>query len=127
MRSAQPPTKPTPISIWHPHIHDTPVTSKEHLHQILTHEYPGLQRNPDYPQLLRDAEHHLHLITLLQGRTHLHRGDRTHLAKEIGITRHKLTAWAQHARPPRLYYLLQRSLSKPQASTKLAKIHQENN
>lgn len=122
-----PAIKAPQIYLWHPQIQDTPITNKVHLHQILEQEYLGLKRNREYFQLLRDAEHHLALIQRLKDRTHLHRGERTTLAKQLGISRQKFTAWAQDARPPRLYYLLERSISKTQAHTKLTQIHHENN
>ncbi len=125
----QPPTPRdhAPINFWHPHIGDTPITTIPHLHHILNTEYPGLKRNPQYPQLIREAELHLTFIQLLKGKTHLERGDRKRLGNELGISRQKFTAWAQDARKPRLYYELDRILSKTQANKIITQLHKENN
>ncbi len=124
------PPKPrdqAPINYWTPTINTTPITSIPHLHQILQTEYPGLQRNPNYTNWLHDAETHLTLITHLQDQTHLERGDRKRLGEELGITRQKFTAWAQEARKPRLYYEIEKSLSKSGATKKIQKLQQDNN
>jgi hypothetical protein len=124
------PSKPrdhTPINVWTPTIHDTPITTIPQLHHILDTDYPGLQRNPNYLIWLHDAETHLTLTHHLKGKTHLQRGDRKRLGKELGITRQKFTAWAQDARQPRLYYELDRMLSKSQANRIIAQLHQKNN
>ena len=112
-----PPPKPrdhAPIHLWHPTIHTTPITTIPHLHKILEIEFPGLHRSPNYSQLLKDQ-------------THLQRGDRKRIGKELGITRQKFTAWAQDARKPRLYYELERMLSKTQANKRISQLHKENN
>lgn len=112
-----PPPKPrdhAPIHLWHPTIHTTPITTIPHLHKILEIEFPGLHRSPNYSQLFKDQ-------------THLQRGDRKRIGKELGITRQKFTAWAQDARKPRLYYELERMLSKTQANKQISQLHKENN
>ncbi|MFX1581281.1 MAG: hypothetical protein ACFFCJ_03575, partial [Promethearchaeota archaeon] len=110
-----------------PTINTTPITSIPHLHHIHQTEYPGLQRNPNYKDWLHDAETHLTLIHHLKGQTYLERGDRQRLGHKLGITRQKFTAWAQHARKPRLYYELDRMLSKNHAQTLITQLHKENN
>lgn len=115
-----------PINFLHPQIGETPITSKDHLNHILNTEYPGLQRNPNYKQWVKDAETHLQLIHHLKNKTHLERGDRKRIGNEIGIGRQKFTAWAQEARRPRLYYELDRILSRTQAQETISKLHEEN-
>ncbi|MFX1577983.1 MAG: LAGLIDADG family homing endonuclease, partial [Promethearchaeota archaeon] len=88
---------------------------------------PGLHHNPNYPTWLHDAETHLQLIHHLKDQTHLQRGDRKRIGQELGITRQKFTAWAQDARKPRLYYELDRMLSKTQAQATITQIHEANN
>jgi hypothetical protein len=123
----KPPRDHAPINLWNPNINTTPITSIPHLHQLLQTDYPGLQSNPNYTTWLHDAETHLTLIHHLKGKTHLQRGDRKHLGKALGITRQKFTAWAQDARKPRLYYEIERSISKINAELALKQIYEENN
>jgi transposase-like protein len=125
-QTAASPTKSTPIRIWHPDIHDTSITSAEQLLCLITQDYPGLTRNPQFPQLLTDAQKHLTLITLLHNEHNLRRGDFTRLARAVGASRQRVTAWVQQARPPRLYYVIEHSLAKSDAHTKLARIHCDN-
>jgi hypothetical protein len=126
-QTAASPAKSTPIRVPHPDIHDTPITSTEQLLRLITHDYPGLTRNPQFPQLLTDAQKHLTLITLLHNEHSLRRGDLTRLARAVGTSRQRVTAYVQAARKPRLYYLIEHSLAKTDAHTKLATINRENN
>ncbi len=124
------PPKPrdhAPIHFWTPTINTTPITTIHQLHHLLNTDYPGIKRNPNYKTWLHDAETHLTLITHLKNQTHLQRGDRKRLGNELGIGRQKFTAWAQEARKPRLYYELERILSKTQAQKTITQLHKENN
>jgi len=114
------------IRIWQPQIGGTPITSKTQLHHIINREYPGLKRNPSLPKLLKDAEHHLTLHHKLRGKTRLQRGDLTRLARQTGLPRQKITAWI-YGRKPRLYHLIEHSISRTEAQAKLAEIHHQNN
>lgn len=123
----QEPSRHTPIHIWHPHIGDTPITDKDQLHHLINDQYPGLTRNPHFLLLLTDAETHLALIAQLRNQRDLQRGDRTHLARQVGVKRQLVTAYIQDARKPRLYYLIEHSLAKSEAHAKLEAILRGNN
>jgi transcriptional regulator with XRE-family HTH domain len=126
-QTATSPAQATPIRIWHPTIHGTPITTAKHLHHVITNQYPGLTRNPHFPQLLTDAKTHLTLITLL-GREHrLRRGDFTRLARQVAASRQLVTAYIHQARQPRLYYLIEHTLTKTDAHARLALIQREGN
>lgn len=117
----------TAIHIWRPIIKSVQITSKEQLQEIINTEYPGLKRSPDFSNLHHDAEIHLDLITKLERKEYLEIETRNLLIDEFGISYRKMTTWAQAARQPRLYYLIENSISKTEAQDKINNIIQENN
>jgi hypothetical protein len=117
----------TAIHIWRPTIKGVEITSKEQLQEIINTEYPSLKRNSDFSNLHHDAKIHLDLITKLEGKEYLDIKTRNMLIDEFSISYRKMTNWAQAARQPRLYYLIENSISKTEAQDKINNIFQENN
>lgn len=115
------------IHIWHPTIKGTQVKSKEQLHEIINTKYPGIKINPDFPNLLYDAEIHLDIIRRLEAKNNIEIDTRNLLFDEFDITYKKMTTWTQAARQPRLYYLIDNSIPKTEAQESIRKINQENN
>ena len=115
------------IHIWHPTIKGTQVTSKEQLHEIINTKYPGIKINPDFTNLLCDAEMHLNIIRRLEAKNYIEIDTRNLLFDEFDITYKKMTTWTQAARQPRLYYLIDNSIPKTEAQERISKINQENN
>ncbi|MFX1342482.1 MAG: hypothetical protein ACFFAL_07260, partial [Promethearchaeota archaeon] len=124
----QAPTKsqPTPIHLWHPTIHTTPITTKPQLHTLIHTEYPHLKTHPNYPKLLKDAERHLTIITHFKHQTHIKHGDIAYLARTLGVKRTIIYRHVRQALKPRLYWFIENAISNTQARHQLAQIHETN-
>ncbi|MFX1581071.1 MAG: hypothetical protein ACFFCJ_02525 [Promethearchaeota archaeon] len=114
------------VYLWHPTIQATPISSKAQLHHLLTTEYCALTNHPHYPKLLADAERHMAIINHLQDRIHLQHGDIAKLVRTLGVTRTIIYHHVREALKPRLYWYLENAISKTQAHTTLAQIHDTN-
>ncbi|MFX1473874.1 MAG: LAGLIDADG family homing endonuclease [Promethearchaeota archaeon] len=114
------------ICIWKPKIRQTLITTVGQLHDVIDSEYPTLKYLPQYSRLLADAERHLALVDTVGNTSHLQRGALSQLARKYGFTPQRTSKFLRHGTRPRLYWFIQRCISKTEAQIILAEIYQRN-
>ena len=114
------------INIWKPRIGQTFISCKKHLSEIITQEYPGIRHNPNFSKLLAHAEIHLDLFETLRETPYIQKDSLAILSDEIGARHRLVHRFVRLGIRPRLYYLIEKAISKSKASTLLREILAKN-
>jgi hypothetical protein len=119
------------IRNWQPRIGDIRITSKEQLRTIIAEEYPGFRGHQRFDELLADAELHLDLLERLRGQRSLRLDEVRQFVEDrkganLQAGRRLITAYTRHASRPRLYWLIDRALSKTEARARIKRVHEWN-
>ncbi|MFX1342372.1 MAG: hypothetical protein ACFFAL_06695 [Promethearchaeota archaeon] len=114
------------INVWKPRIGQTSISCKKQLHEIISQEYPGIKRNANFSKLASEAEIHLALFIKLRERDQLRKDGLASLIDEIGARHRLVHRFVRLGVRPRLYYMIEKAISKSKASILLRKIFAKN-
>jgi len=108
-------------------IQGIPIITEKQLRTVITTEYPGINDMPGFDKLLHEACVHIRVMNQLQGRDRLEYGEIRELAREFDVKRGTFSIWTTKNVIPRLYYQINRSISRSEALEKLNWIREKNN
>lgn len=122
----------TPVQLWKPRVGEAVIKTREQLHKLIDSEYPGLIRNPKFADLIKDAELHIELMRVLEGKHSIDRNEIIRIVegienkKSFHTNRQYVTALVKNESRPRLYWYLERAVSKSEAQSRLHEIQKKN-
>ncbi len=113
--------------MWKPEIDGKAVSDINQLASIIDREYACLKKYKIFNQLLSHAKCHLMLYQKLCKRQSLEKGEISRLARELHVKRLLVSAFITKAGRPRLYFYIQRCISKTKISTILRNLLRQTN